>query len=276
MATTYQTNTLLSIKIILDLEKKKRTLADALEQYASQYPHRNVLHAITLGTLRHYQLLDHWVRKKCKLKPKDQNIRLLILITLYQCHFMDKKSSRAAIQSAVSCCDALNRQWAKGLVKAVLESSTRTPEAFTTPESLQYSIPRWLKESIEKQYPPARAQAIYQAWLHDRKHVGIRENRPGLRPNTVIPQLEKHPVIYPPDNGWPYCAMIPRDQVTTIPGIKDHSLYIQDPTNQMVAQTVPKLQENAKVLDACGAPGGKTGALILQQQHIHITLIDKN
>lgn len=276
MTTPYQTHTLLCIQVIQRIIQHKKTLQESIEDQSLPAAHRNLVFTISQGTLRTYQYLDHWVRQQCKLKPKDNNLRLLLIIALYQVHFMEKKNAKAVIQNAVSCCDNLNRSWAKGLIKAVLEKSQRQATALTHMSNLTHSVPSWVHESLSKQYPTADIQAIYQTWLQDRPYLGIRANTPLLTHHEITKQLDEGGISHQPHPWWPSCTLIKRSDIKKLPGLTDNILYVQDPINQAIASIVPPLKAGAHVLDACGAPGGKAGALLHRQPDIHLTLIDKN
>ncbi len=276
MTVSYQTNTLLCIQVIQRIIQYKKTLQESLEHLSPPASNRNLIFTISLGALRTYQLIDHWVRLQCKLKPKDNNLRLLLIITLYQVHFMEKKNAKAVIQNAVSCCDSLNRSWAKGLIKAVLEKSHRQAEQLTQTDNLTHSVPPWVQESLSKQYSTAETHAIYQTWLQDKPYLGIRANKPKLSADTITQQFDTLAIPHKTHPWWPSCTLIKRGDVKQAPGLSDSSLYVQDPINQIIASIVPPLADGAQVLDACGAPGGKAGALLYLQKGIHLTLVDKN
>jgi len=276
MTTSYQTNTLLCIQVIQRIIKHKQTLQESLEHPSLAVANRNLLFTISQGALRTYQLIDHWVRQQCKLKPKDSNLRLLLIVTLYQVHFMEKKNAKAVIQNAVSCCDKLNRSWAKGLIKAVLEKSLRQTTPLNQVNSLTHSVPAWVHESLSKQYPPTDIHNIYQTWLQDRPYLGIRANTPQLTNHEIRKELDEAGISHHSHPWWPSCTLIKRGDIKKLSGLTNNSLYVQDPINQAIASIVPALKEKAHVLDACGAPGGKAGALLYLQKDIHLTLVDKN
>ena len=69
---------------------------------------------------------------------------------------------------------------------------------------------------------------------------------------------------------------IEKKRIPDIPGLENHDCYIQDPTHQYLTTVLPNLPNQSVVLDACGAPGGKTGALLQKQPQLLIDVVDKN
>ncbi len=276
MTASYQTNTLQCIQVIQRIIQHKQTLQESLEHPSLKASNRNLVFTISQGALRTYQLIDHWIRQQCKLKPKDSNLRHLLIVALYQVHFMEKKNARAVIQNAVSCCDNLNRSWAKGMIKAVLEKSHRQTAQLNQISNLTHSVPPWVHDNLTQQYHASDVHAIYQSWLQERPYLGIRANTPLLTNNEIRKQLDDCGISHQPHPWWPSCILIPRGEIKKLPGLTDNNLYVQDPINQAIASIVPTLKADAQVLDACGAPGGKAGALLYQQKDIHLTLVDKS
>jgi 16S rRNA (cytosine967-C5)-methyltransferase len=61
--------------------------------------------------------------------------------------------------------------------------------------------------------------------------------------------------------------------VHDIPGFKEGIISIQDQASQYVAPLL-QLCPDDYVLDACSAPGGKTGHLLETEPKIHLTALD--
>src|SRR5690606_36256037 len=61
--------------------------------------------------------------------------------------------------------------------------------------------------------------------------------------------------------------------VTALPGFGEGWVSVQDTASQLVAEVLP-LQGEARVLDACSAPGGKTCALLEAHPQLQVLALD--
>ena len=275
MDLSYKKNLLACINIVEQVLKQKKSLAQVLQSHR-RYQNSSILHTICNGTFRQYPYLNSWLNSVTKLKPKDIKIRILILCALYQCHFMEKKNIKSIIYSAVDTCIDIKREWAKPIVKAVLERSLRESlDEKQTPASLK-RLPDWLYTRIRKTYNTEEQEKIIKAWSNEPQYIGIRSNSPKRSTLDYRGILDKHKIAQYAKGHWSKAILVDKKYITVLPLLEQSEVYIQDPVNQYLVSFLPKLPYQAQVLDACGAPGGKSGALLNLQPNIHITLLDKN
>ena len=278
MNLSYKKNLLTCLDIVEQVLKQKKSLAHVLQshRHSPNNQNFNILHTICNGTVRQYPYLNSWLNSVTKLKPKDIKLRILILCALYQCHFMEKKNIKSIIYSAVESCIDIKREWAKPIVKAVLERSLRESlDKKQTPAS-QQRLPDWLYTRIQRTYQTEEQEKIINAWNHEPQYVGIRSNSPKRSTTDYQDILDKHKIAQYGIEHWSKAILVAKKDITKLPLLEQSEVYIQDPVNQYLVASIPQLPNRAQVLDACGAPGGKSGALLNLQPNIHITLLDKN
>ena len=110
---------------------------------------RGFVKELCFGTLRWFDqlefLLERYLDKP--LKARDSDIRMLILVGLYQLHRLDTPA-HAATSETVNAAVELGKEWAKPLINAALRRSQREYPRLETELGLYpatyYSHPGWL------------------------------------------------------------------------------------------------------------------------------------
>ena len=112
-------------RILAELLLGEGSLSTSLDPHREQNDYQ-LLQEICFGCCRWFHQLDfllqHLLSKH--LKQKDQDLRSLLIIGLYQLRFM-RIPDHAAINEAVEATDDLKKRWARGLTNAVLRSYQR-------------------------------------------------------------------------------------------------------------------------------------------------------
>ena len=152
--------------------------------------------------------------------------------------------------------------FAKGLVNAVLRNFLREREA-------------WLEKAQADQvaawnYPVWWIEAVQRAWPDDWRRVLAAGNEPGpltLRVNARRTSVAEY--LHTLDaNGMAATAIGPHAvrlaaplPVDRIPGFAQGIVSVQDAGAQLAAERLD-VRDGMRVLDACAAPGGKTGHIL--------------
>lgn len=202
-------------------------------------------------------------RLRKPFKPRDRDVEALLLVALYELAAM-RTAAHAAVDAAVDAAAALGKGWARGLVNGVLRGVLREPAALEAPEdpAQAHGWPRWLAAAIAADWPrewPAIAASgtahppmtlrvnlarTTRAACRERLAAGGIAARPGAAPTALV--LEQ-PV-----------------RVDALPGFAEGLVSVQDEAAQWAAPLLA-VPRGARVLDACAAPGGKTGHLLEQR-----------
>lgn len=228
-----------------------------------------LLQEICFGTCRWYYQLDAILNLLLTkpLKTKDGDLRCLLLIGLYQLHFL-RVPSYAVVNETVSATQALGKGWAKGLINGVLRNFLRDADALVEQvqrtASSKFAHPVWFIKRMEKAWPDHWEAILTANNQHPPMTLRVNESRVSrveylsLLNDASIPAREgtlASSCIYL--NGP--CS------VDSLPGFADGLVSVQDEASQLIPALLA-LQSGDSVLDACAAPGGKT-CHILESGH---------
>jgi 16S rRNA (cytosine967-C5)-methyltransferase len=241
----------------------------------SQAKDKAFVQALCYGVMRWYLQLDFLLSKLTQKPIRDLDVRLLILIGLYQLQYMRVKTY-AAVSETVSAVPK-KKSWARPLVNAVLRKFVRDQEALMAslePESsAAFAHPQWLcdffsanwPEHFEQilvannQMPPMTLRLNIERCSRD--HYMQKLNAQGLASNI-------HPVS-------PSALTLEQPvAVERLPGFAKGLVFVQDAAAQLAAELLD-VQSGHRVIDICAAPGGKTTHILEQQPQLKsLTAVD--
>ncbi|HKP03144.1 MAG TPA: 16S rRNA (cytosine(967)-C(5))-methyltransferase RsmB [Chthoniobacterales bacterium] len=203
------------------------------------------------GVIRNIALLDFWI---ASLRPVnlDPDARDILRLGLYQLFFLETPEHAAVFETV-----ALASTRLRSLVNAILRNALRQKELLLARAGQQ-------DLSIRSSHP----QFLIQRWAHnfgEKNAAALCEwnNLPApiyARVNLLKTSLENFVSRHPEVEALPENANFMR--LKSIPGeaLAAGHCYIQDPSTALACRLLdPKPGE--RVLDACAAPGGKTGLL---------------
>jgi 16S rRNA (cytosine967-C5)-methyltransferase len=210
------------------------------------------------------------------LKAKDQDVYALLLVGLYQLQFM-RVARHAAVQETVEAATALKKPWAKNLLnaclRAALREAARAQAAIAANPSAAFSHPAWLLEEIKHQWPENWAAILVAN--NERPPMVLRVNRLRQSRDQYLARLAQAGL---PASAHPFSetAVVLESPVgvSELPGFTEGDVSVQDAAAQLAA---PLLDARAgeRVLDACAAPGGKTGQLLEQAVQAELVALDR-
>lgn len=240
---------------------------------------RALLQELCFGTLRWQPRLDAYLQKLIDkpLRAKDSDIQALLLLGLYQLLYT-RIPDHAAISETVETARLLKKPWATKMVNGVLRRFQREKESLET--QLQdaplfiSSHPRWLHDAICHAWP-AQADEIFAA---NNAHPPFT-----LRLNTALHSRDDYiaelGALGITAQATPYSqsgitleqARDPRD----LPLFTQGGISVQDEAAQLSAELL-QLEAGQRVLDACCAPGGKTGHLLNAAKSLEVIALDND
>jgi len=236
---------------------------------------RSLTQALVYGTLRfqpRLQLILNQLLDK-PLKTREAELNGLLLVGLHQISGMGIPD-HAAVASTVDAAARISRQRARGLVNAILRRFLREREALeaiadSTPAGL-YSHPDWMIDRLRADWPERWQEILEQNNLHPAMWLRVNMNRMSPADWLAAPGA-------PPAEPSPWAPDALRLEqpvdVAMLPGFDDGVISIQDAGAQLAAHLVAPTP-GQRVLDACAAPGGKTGHLLELCPQLDLTAVD--
>jgi 16S rRNA (cytosine967-C5)-methyltransferase len=164
---------------------------------------------------------------------------------------------------------------AKGMVNAVLRRFLREREALlqkvlTQPEA-RWNYPAWWIGALQQAYPD-RWEAILSAG-NSTPPLTLRINRRKTAMGSYLQTLADNGIVA--REIGPCAVRLERPiPVGQIPGFAQGLVSVQDAAAQLAAPLLD-LHDGMRVLDACAAPGGKTGH-ILESAEVDLLALDSD
>ncbi len=231
---------------------------------------------LVYGVLRWLTTLD-WLADRLLDKPikqRDRDIRRLILIGLYQL-WQDGSAAHAAINETAECARVLGKPWAVAMINAVLRRFQREQESWLarlSEQDEQYAHPQWMLEKFQADWPQDWQNLVKANNQQARMWLRINCRGPGRL--EIIRGLEDqgfevrgHP------SATDAISITPAAHVDLLKGFEAGHFSVQDPAAQLAADLL-QAQTGMQVLDACAAPGGKTGHLLERTPGAIVTAVD--
>jgi len=251
---------------------------DALGEQRTRPALRASVRAVTLGTLRWYLSLEPMtarLRERRSLAPALQG---LLAAALHQLEH-SRNPQAATVSSAVDAARLLGQPRAAGMVNALLRRYLRERDALQAAllrdEVAATAHPQWLLDALREGYPAEWRQIIEADNGHPPMSLRVdlaRITRQGYRAELQRRGLDARLV------PWSHTALVLDTplSVQELPGFDEGLVSVQDAGAQLAAPLL-QVEPGQRVLDACAAPGGKTGALLeAVTEPIVLTAVDRD
>lgn len=241
----------------------KASLAGSLPSVLAKVSVRDraLVQELALGSARWYPRLEILAAQFLSkpLRKADQDVQALLIIGLYQLLYT-RIPPHAAISETVNCAKTLKKQWAQGMLNAVLrraqaEAEALLPQLEKDPVVLT-AHPRWLQKALKAHWP--------EHWLaicaanNSHPPLTLRVNQQHMSRDDYLQQLAQAGIAA---TATPFSRhgvqLAQACDVTELPGFSKGWCSVQDEAAQLSADLL-NVQPGQRVLDACCAPGGKT------------------
>ncbi|MCZ2721860.1 16S rRNA (cytosine(967)-C(5))-methyltransferase RsmB [Marinomonas sp. 15G1-11] len=274
----YLTARAVAITVISGVLQNKGSLSTQLSKHVSRVnsEHQAKLKEICFGVCRWFPKLNSIALSMLQqpFEEEDYDLYAALLIGLYQLEYMDTPD-HAAVNEAVEATKELNKDWAGKLINAVLRRYLRERNeivsAIQSMPSVEYVHPKWFIKRLKKHWPD-QLDSIVEA-NNGHPPMCLRVNERHVSRETAIEILQKEGIdtdmgVYATSSLYLKKPV----RVNQLPHFELGYFSVQDESAQLAAFILsPKAGE--KVLDACAAPGGKTGHL-LEKADIDVTAIE--
>ncbi len=260
-------------------------LPDALDAYPAATPQqRGAAADLSYGTLRYYGETNAYLVKLLEKPLSNTHITTLLLVAIYQL-LHDKADDFTVVNQAVEAAGDAKPRWAKGLVNGVLRNFLRQKDqlaiALKQDEVALYSYPQWWINKLKTQYPNNWAAILNTGNTHP--PMSLRVNARKTSAKEYVQFLSRQAIAA--EQVGEYAVILQQPiSVEKVPGFADGVVSVQDYGAQLAAKLLdlaPNMQvqdlqvQDLQLLDACSAPGGKTGH-ILELANVHLTALDND
>ncbi len=219
---------------------------------------------LAYGVLQNRMKLDFYLNQlrtgKGKLHPA---VRDILHMGLYQLYEMDKIPESAIVHESVR----LAKQYCKkqpmapGLVNGILRNAVRTRGALEAPRSYvdKYSHPQKLVDLLKEEVGKERLEAMLQANNAIAPTV-IQTNTLKVTTKELTERLQAEGVETAPHSWMKDCLVLSgTGDLEKLRAFQAGLFYVQDCAAKL-SVLCAELPPNARVLDCCAAPGGKSFA----------------
>lgn len=201
------------------------------------------------GVLRNLTLLDFWAG--ClRVSRVDVDLRDVLRLGLYQL-FLLKTAPHAAVHETVELVARRQRPIVNGMLRAAIRRQSELLAcADAEPLFVRASHPQFLVERWQQHFDARHAEELCK-W----------NNLPASiygRINQLRTDREEFLRLYPNSRSLTRNPEFVEFDVLPAGAVRQGHCYIQDPSTA-IASRILSPRAGEKILDACAAPGGKTG-----------------
>lgn len=265
-----------ALKIINDIDGKGAYANIALAQEINRQTSyrqlsdqdRRFITELVYGTIKAGATLD-WMLSTYLSRPLTKVapvIRNILRLGMYQLFFLEKVPASAACNQAVELTKKYGHAGTVKFVNGVLRNAARSPEKIVYPDrekqpvkylSLKYFHPEWLIERWVKRLGTTACEELCQI-NNNTPPLSVRTNTVKIKRNELIQRLENEGVKCQLSEWTPegiVCYEHPG--LGTLDSLRAGLFQVQDESSMLVAHVLDP-QPGEFIIDACGAPGGKT------------------
>ena len=224
---------------------------------------RPLLKMLCYGTLRHHFRLRADLRKLLErpLKARDSVIESLLAIGIFQ--LIDTRiPDHAAVSMTVEAARLLRRPKYAGLINAVLRNFLRQDigRQEAGDDESRFNHPAWFIDALRADWPDDWQQILEAN--NERAPMWLRVNQNRTTTADYLDRLAQVDDGHGMLSGFIHAIRLAKPvPVAELPGFADGDVSVQDAAAQIAAPWL-LMGGGSRILDACAAPGGKTGHLL--------------
>jgi len=239
---------------------------------------RGLMRLLCYGVLRHHWRLQFWIDALLErpLRSRDSVVNALLAIGLYQLNDT-RIPDHAVVSQTVEAARSLRRPKLAPLINAILRRALRDRIFDTLPsnECALHDHPEWMLDVLKTDWPDDWRDIA--AANNARAPMWLRVNPAVSSAADYAQQLAAQGFGSELLPAAPQAVRLTEPRpVDDLPGFARGHVSVQDAAAQLAAAWLME-GTRGRVLDACAAPGGKSGHLLeLGSDRIDLTCIDND
>ena len=254
-----------------------KNLADELAHIIAQNPEltaqdKGMLQDIVYGCQRHLGSLKFMLGKMLNKPIDNEALQNYLLVALYQLNHT-QNAPHAVVNEAVNHIAQIGRGQFRSFANAILRRFLREKDGLNKAcrydDVAKHNLPGWLQKTLQNQYPKHWHNIATAFQAHP--PLTLRVNRRHANAEQYLATLHDAGL-----NGKildDYAIRLSQAvPVAQLPRFADGWVSVQDWGAQQAAPLLAP-QNGERILDACAAPGGKTGH-ILELADCAVTALD--
>lgn len=233
---------------------------------------KGALQDIAYGCQRYAGSLRFMLSKMLNKPISNSRLESLLLVALYQLNHT-RNAPHAVVNEAVENIARIGKGQYRSFANAILRRFLREKEALNslckTDDTAKYNYPQWWQAYLKNHYPK-HWHNILAATMQP-PPMTLRINRRHGNSESYLKELEQAGLAGKALDDYAV-RLHEAVSVNALPGFAEGRVSVQDWGAQQAAYLL-KPQSGERILDACAAPGGKTGHL-LEMADCQITALD--
>ncbi|WP_035026226.1 16S rRNA (cytosine(967)-C(5))-methyltransferase RsmB [Williamsoniiplasma lucivorax] len=244
---------------VFEQKKYSNLLLNDLVRTNLDVKSKNFVFALVHGTIKNKMFLDYLTKTLIDFRKTPFNLQVLLWMSLYQIHFMDRTQNYAIVNEAVEIAKTFVEPRVAGVVNASLKKVLATDDFFMIKFNdsekqlcLLHSFPFELFKKLKHDYGLEIATKIVEDSLQ-KPNISFRVN------TLKIPTQKFYEIYqeqYQLEKGISQDGLIAHLPVVHTPIYEQGLITIQDQASILVGE-IAHVKPNSHVLDMCSAPGGK-------------------
>lgn len=266
-----------AVQVVHALETERGSLATLLPVWIERVDakEQSLLQEICFGVARWSHRLGAVLEQLLKkpLRNKDRDVYALLKVGLYQLEYM-RVPNHAALNKTVAVATEMRKPWAKGLVNGTLRNWLRESDSIEKKISQQSAIsfPDWLLESLQNDWPDKWFEIAQQS--NKKAPMTLRVNRRTATAGQYQEKLAECGHLSHLIDGVDSALVLEEPvHIEKLPGFSEGRVSVQDASAQRATQYLSPGKDE-RILDACAAPGGKTGHILEFEPTVKMTAVD--
>ena len=233
---------------------------------------KGALQDIAYGCQRYAGSLRFMLSKMLNKPISNSRLESLLLVALYQLNHT-RNAPHAVVNEAVENIARIGKGQYRSFANAILRRFLREKEALNslckTDDTAKYNYPQWWQAYLKNHYPK-HWHNILAATMQP-PPMTLRVNRRHGNSESYLKELEQTGLAGKALDDYAV-RLHEAVSVNALPGFAEGRVSVQDWGAQQAAYLL-KPQSGERILDACAAPGGKTGHL-LEMADCQMTALD--